>query len=307
MDYKDYYKILGVERSATADEIKKSYRKLAMKFHPDRNPGNKSAEDKFKEINEAYEVLSDAEKRGRYDQLGDSYFNWQQAGGPGNFNWNDWGNQNVRGQSVNMGDLEDLLGGSASFSDFFNFIFGGTGGATQATRGTRRRTAVRSPEYEQKISITLQEAYSGAERILQFDNQRLHIKIPRGAQTGTKVRMAGAGPESGGRKADIYLIVEVIPDPQFERKGDDLYSEVPVDLYTAVLGGVVTIPTLASAVVLTVPAGTQPGQNFRLSGRGMPNLHDPQHFGDLYVKAKITIPRSLSPKQKALFEQIRQA
>ncbi|MHB1119488.1 MAG: DnaJ C-terminal domain-containing protein [Bellilinea sp.] len=304
MEYKDYYKILGVEKNASEEEIKRSYRKLAMKHHPDRNPGNKSAEEKFKEINEAYEVLSDSQKRSRYDQLGDSYQRWQQTGGsPGNFNWNEWFTQKPGGRATQV-DMDDLFGGLGGFSDFFSSIFGGTGGTS-----TRQQTARRQRQpvaYEQAIQISLDEAYRGANRILQINGRRLEGKIPPGAKTGTKVRLAGKGPEGpDGQKSDIYLVVEVLPDPRFERKGSDLYNEVTIDLYTAVLGGQVRVPTLTSDVVLTIPPGTQPGQKIRLSGRGMPDLRNPQNYGDLYVSIKIQVPRELTAKQRELFEQLR--
>jgi len=300
MEYKDYYKILGVDKKATEDDVKKAYRKLAMKLHPDRNPGNKAAEEKFKEINEAYEVLRDKEKRARYDQLGDSYQRWQQTGGaPGNFNWEQWTSGAPGGRTTQV-DMDDLFGGLGGFSDFFSSIFGGMPGT--ATRQTTRRT--RQPaSYEQPVQITLEEAYKGAARALQVDGRRLEGKIPPGAKNGTRVRLGGMGPAG----SDIYLVIEVAPDSRFERKGNDLYGEVTVDLYTAVLGGQVRVPTMTSEVVLTIPAGTQPGQKIRLAGRGMPELRNPQTFGDMYVTVKVQLPRQLSAKQRELFEQLRKS
>ncbi len=317
MDYKDYYKILGVERSASADEIKKVYRKLAMKYHPDRNQGNKTAEDKFKEINEAYEVLSDPQKRSRYDQLGDSYNSWQRGGAQGGFNWNDWINQAQqqagRGGAtyrVDSTGFEDIFGGG--FSDFFNAIFGGmAGGAArqgprsnpstaQTTRLDPRHAAPRT--IERNVSISLDEAFRGTQRILQVDDRRLEVKIPPGAGSGTKVRVAGNS--SNGLKQDIYLVIDMLPDSRFERKGDDLHSEVAIDLYTAVLGGQINVGTLSGNVMLKIPSGTQPGQTFRLAGRGMPRLRNPQNFGDLYAKVKVQLPKTLSAKQRDLFEQL---
>ncbi len=309
MEYKDYYKILGVERKASEDDIKKAYRKLALKYHPDRNPGDKKAEEKFKEINEAYQVLSDPAKRSRYDQLGDSYSSWQQRGAPGGgFNWEDWyapgQSGNVR---VDMGNLDDLFGGG--FSDFFRRIFGGMPDVDtfQQGRGQQAYRQARSvrPSYEQPVTISLQEAFSGATRRLDIDGRRIEVKTPPGARTGTRVRVREAVPAGAdGQKGDLYLVIEVAEDPRFERKGDDLYSEAPVDLYTAVLGGEIKVVTLSGNIVLTIPAGTQPGQTFRLAGRGMPNLKNPQTKGDLYVKAKVTIPRDLTPKQKELFREL---
>lgn len=309
MEYKDYYKILGVEKNADEDAIKKTYRKLAMKYHPDRNPGNKGAEEKFKDINEAYEVLRDPKKRARYDQLGSSYSNWQQTGGqPGNFNWDEWFVRTPGGARSTQVNMEDLFGSSGGgFSDFFSSIFGGMG-TENIRRGTRQTTrqAAQPAQYQQAVQISLAEAYHGATRLLQIDSRRLEGKIPPGAQTGTKVRLAGLGPQGpGGEKSDLYLVVEVLPDTRFERKGNDLYTEVSVDLYSAVLGGQVKVPTLDSEVVLKIPAGTQPGQKIRLSGRGMPHLRDPQMYGDLYVVVKVKIPRQLSDKQRELFEKLR--
>lgn len=311
MEYKDYYKTLGVERGASADQIKRAYRELAKQYHPDRNPGNKAAEDKFKDINEAYEVLSDSTKRARYDQLGDSYSQWQRQGGAGNFNWNDWFSQGAPGGTrVEVGDINDIFGGG--FSDFFNMIFGGMSGrgASGMPGGmgdfgsVRRGTARPQPQvYEQPVQITFQEAYQGTARTLQIDSRRLEVKIPAGAKSGTKVRMAGIG----GASADLFLVIEVLPDARFERDGDNLSTEVAVDLYTAVLGGQVNVPTPTGEVVLTVPAGTQPGQTFRLAGRGMPHLGKPQQMGDLLARIKVTLPRNLTASQRALFEQLRQS
>jgi len=310
MDYKDYYKILGVDRNATEAEIKSAFRKLALQYHPDRNPGNKAAEEKFKEINEAYEVLSDPQKRARYDQLGDSYSRWQQRGAPGDFNWGDWVTGVPQGGGVqwNVGNLDDLFGGAGGFSDFFQAIFGGGFGGQGGRAGTReqtRRAAQRPITYEQDVQISLDEAYRGAERTVIVDNRRLQMKIPAGARTGTKVRMAGAGPVGpNGQASDLYLNIEVLPDPRFERRGDDLYTDVPTDLYTAVLGGEARVQTPEGPVVLTIPPGTQPGQSFRLSGRGMPVLRNPNKKGDLYARIKVQIPRNLTPEQRKLFEQL---
>ena len=310
MEYKDYYQILGVDRKATPDDIKKSFRKLAMKYHPDRNKDNKQAEEKFKEINEAYEVLSDPKKRERYDQLGSSYQQWQQRGGnPGNFNWNEWyTSQGGRGQQVNPEDFGDIFGG---FSDFFRVIFGGmpVNGRTvnrQASRPGATRMNRQPARLEQKVQITLEEAYHGTQRVLQIDDRRIEVKIPAGARTGTKVRVAGAGPESGyGQKSDIYLGIEILPNEHFSVNGSDLTTEVKVDLFTAVLGGTVTVNTLSGNVSLSIPPGTQPGQKFRLAGRGMPILKSANSFGNLYVQVKVELPRKLTDEQRHLFEELK--
>lgn len=309
MEYKDYYKVLGVDRKVSAEEIKKSYRKLAMKYHPDRNPDDRAAEEKFKEINEAYQVLSDKEKRARYDQLGSSYNSWQQTGAGGNFNWDDWfSGAPGGGVRVEMGGLGDM------YSEFFNAIFGGMGGMGGVGTQSRRRTAnprtrqqayAQPQTYEQPVTISFYEAYHGAERVLQLDGQRVTAKIPAGAKTGTKVRISGVGPAGiDGRKSNIHLKITVADDARFERKKDDLYTDVKVDFYTAVLGGKVKIETPTGNVKLKIPAGTQPDQLFRLAGRGMPKLRSPKSFGDLYARVKIETPRTLSPEQRRLFEQL---
>lgn len=306
MEYKDYYKILGVSKTAGEEEIKKAYRKLAMKHHPDRNPGDKSAEEKFKEINEAYEVLRDPQKRARYDQLGESYHQWRQMGGqPGNFNWEQWFSGAPGGARTTQVDMEDLFGGMGGFSDFFSAIFGGMGADTMRSSSTTRRA--RQPQnVEHPVQITLEEAYRGTTRFLQVDNRRIEGKIPPGAQTGTRIRLPGGGPVApDGQKTDLYLVIEVLPDARFERKGNDLYSEVSIDLYTAVLGGQARVNTLSGEVMLTIPPGTQPGQKIRLAGRGMPHLRSPQTFGDLYVTVKVQIPRQLNERQREVFEQLR--
>lgn len=304
MEYKDYYQVLGVGRQASKDEIKKAYRKLALQYHPDRNPNNKQAEDKFKEANEAYQVLSDAEKRSHYDRLGADYSRWQQTGGRGGFDWGQWST----GQPGNVrveysGNVEDLFGEGGGFSDFFQQIFGGMGGFE--TRG-RRGQAARQPEaYEQPVTVSLEEAFHGGTRLMQLDGRRLEVKIPAGARTGTKVRMAGAGPAGrGGQPSDIYLVIQVADDPRFAREGDDLTTEVEVDLYTAVLGGETRVPTLDGQVVLKVPPGTQPGQSIRLKGRGMPQLKNNKTRGDLYAKIKVRLPKNLTSKERKLFEEL---
>ncbi len=309
MEYKDYYKVLGVDRQASEDQIKRAYRDLAKKYHPDKNPGDKAAEEKFKSINEAYEVLKDPQKRKRYDQLGDSYSSWQQGGRQGNFNWEDWFSQSsgAGGQRVNV---DDLFGGAGGFSDFFSAIFGGMGGV--GTRTQTRRTSTQSrqaaPAAEVPVTISLAEAYHGTTRKVQAGDRLLEVKIPAGARTGTKVRMKGAaGPSPYGQAQDLYLVVKVESDPRFERKEDDLYTDVSIDLFTAVLGGQVKVPTLSGEVLLTIPEGTQPGQAFRLAGRGMPRLSAANTHGDLYARIKVTLPRKLTPRQKTLFEQLRQS
>jgi curved DNA-binding protein len=296
MDYKDYYKTLGVERNASDDDIRKAYRKLAMKYHPDRNPNDKEAEERFKEINEAYQVLSDATKRAHYDRLGSDYSNWQQRGAPGDFNWDQYGGF-PGGVRVDYGDLDDILGGAGGFSDFFRTIFGRS--AEGAGTGTRTRTRQQPQGYQQELSITLDEAFHGTTRLLQTDGKQKQVRIPAGVRTGSKVRVAGAGPNG----LDLYLIVDVQEDKRFERRGNDLHTTATVNLFTAVLGGEAEVETLNGKIKLNVPAGTQPEQVFRLAGRGMPTVKNADEKGDLYVRLKVQIPKYLSPKQRELLEE----
>jgi len=295
MEYRDYYKILGVSRSASAGEIKSAYRKLAMQYHPDRNPGDKQAEDRFKEMNEAYQVLSDPQKRARYDQLGESYSKWQQNGASDNFDWGRWTGQSGA-QQVNMGDLF----GEGGFSDFFSAIFGGMNvGQAVRSRGSRR-----TPSMQQQVSISLKEAFSGTTRTLQIGNRRIEVKLPAGSRTGTKIRVPAAGSAGAdGNPSDIYLILDVAGDPVFERDGNDLHTQVTVDIFKATLGGEAEVKTMAGKVLLTIPPGTQPDQVFRVSGRGMPQLKNPETKGDLYVRVKLQVPRQLTARQKSLLEE----
>lgn len=315
MDYKDYYKILGVDKNATEKEIKAAYRKLARKYHPDVNPNNPQAEARFKEINEANEVLSDPKKRAKYDQLGADWQRWQQSGGrPTDFNWGQYttgpGGERVHVRYASPEDLEDLFGGGSPFSDFFTSIFGGMGGGRGGrTGGFEYRPQPRTgQDFAHPVEISLAEAYHGTTRILEKeDGRRLEVKIPAGAKTGTRVRMRGEGGAgaAGGQAGDLYLEVEVKADSRFERKGDDLYVTVPVDLYTAVLGGEARVPTPAGSVNLKIPAGSQNGQSIRLRGKGMPKLGKSGEFGDLYARLDVRLPTKLTPKQRELFEQLR--
>lgn len=297
MDYKDYYQVLGVPRSASADEIRTAYRKLAMKYHPDRNPNDKQAEDRFKDANEAYQVLSDPQKRARYDQLGSAYSSWQNRGAPGGgFDWSQWTtSQPGSGQQVNF---EDFFGGAGGFSDFFSTIFGGM----PTSGGTAGRFSPRmARQNEQPVNISLTEAYAGTSRVLEGGGKRVTIRIPAGVKTGSKVRAAGAAPDG----SDVYLKINVEKDAHYERKDDDLYTSVSVDIFTALLGGEAEVNTLGGKIRVNIPVGTQPEQLIRLTGRGMPKVKSPESKGDLYVRVKIQIPKTLSARQKELLEQAR--
>ncbi len=332
MEYKDYYKILGVARGASADDIKKAFRKLARKYHPDVNPGDKKAEAKFKEINEAYEVLSDSEKRNKYDTLGP---NWQEQFGPSGFsgarrtyNYGAGG----RGQQFDFD--------ANNFSDFFETLFGRSsgfgstgGGRANGSRNDMRRRA--GDDIEQPVEVTLQEAYAGGARTFNIQstevcptcqgtgevgnktcptcngqgmvprNKRIQVKIPAGVDNGSKIRVAGEGQPGigGGPRGDLFLVISVKPDPMFERKGDDLYVDVDVELVKAMLGGEVPVPALdGRKLMLTIPAETQNNRTFRLAGKGMPRLRG-EGNGNLYARLKVVLPTRLSQEERGLFEK----
>jgi curved DNA-binding protein len=303
MEYQDYYKLLGVDKNADEKEIKKAYRKLARQFHPDMNPNDKTAEKHFKEINEAYEVLSDADKRAKYNQLGSNYQQWQRMGGQNNpnagFNWGNWAANN----QGNTGGFrtQDFNEGGAEFTDFFSTIFGG---------GARTRESYKQPirgrDLEQPIEVTLEEAYKGTERVLNRAGKRRTIRIQSGVKEGTRIRVAGEGEPgyANGPSGDLFLIVNIKPHDRFERQDDDLYTDLKVSVYTAALGGEVHVQSLAGDVKLRIPAGTQSGKTIRIAGRGMPRLHQPDQKGDLYARVLIQIPTNLSEEEQSLYERL---
>lgn len=294
---KDYYKTLGVSRTASDKEIKSAFRKLAKKYHPDANPNDPSAEAKFKEINEAYEVLSDKEKRSLYDRFGT--VDPQQVG------WNPGASRGAGTGGYTTYTNVDY----ADFSDIFESIFGGAGRRT--AEGSTRRGGmgfrVDGEDIYHNVQITLREAYEGAVRLITKGDRTLRANIPPGATTGTKVRLSGEGEPglNGGKPGDLYLIIEVLPDEQFTRDGDDLTVDVKVDMFTALLGGEVEVPTLGRPVKLKIPAGTQAGRRFRIAGKGMPKLRKPGEYGDLYARVIITVPEKLSPQQREMVEALR--
>ncbi len=311
MDYKDYYNVLGVKRDASADDIKKAFRKLARKYHPDVNQNNSTAEAKFKEINEAYEVLGDPDKRQKYDQFGADWNRYQQTGGTGGFDWSRYVNQ-PGGVRVDFGDFNGM-GGSSGFSDFFETLFGGGIGGAQADpfgrTGTRPR---RGQDVEQPVDITLEEAYNGTQRQLRVQGNNgqtrtLTVRIPAGVDTGGRVRVAGEGRPgaNGAPHGDLFLAINVLSHERYTRDGQDLRLRAPVDVYTMVLGGDVRVPLLSGkTLTLHVPAGTPNGKTFRVRGQGMPRPGQTDQRGDLFVIAEAQLPTNLSPEERALWEEL---
>ncbi len=306
MEYRDYYKILGVDKNASQDEIKKAYRKLAVKYHPDKNQGNKEAEEKFKEIGEAYEVLGDAEKRKKYDALGENWKNFQQ--GRAYSGENPFGDFNFGqgGTYVEM-DLDDFLGGSNQFSDFFNAFFGGGRRSNFSRSGGSKWTNFQRPsDLEATLEITLEEAYKGTSKIIDLGTEKIRVKLKPGTADGQNLKISGKGERlSNNSSGDLYVKVRVLNHPNFERKGDDLYTTQKINLFTAVLGGDVIVDIFGSKLKLSIPAGTQNGKTFRLKNKGMPKYQNENQFGDLYVKVEVQIPDKLSDKQKQLFEELK--
>jgi DnaJ-class molecular chaperone len=313
VQYKDYYKVLGVSKDVSADQVRKAYRKLARELHPDVNKAS-GAESRFKEVNEAYEVLSDPEKRKRYDQLGanwQQYEQWQDQGGGRNFEWAYSGPE-----GFTFGNGGEDLGDLGGFSDFFRTFFGDlAGGRPGAGTTTRRARARAGQDLETVVEITLPEAYRGAERALEVADptngaapRRLSVKIPPGVRDGQRIRLAGQGGAGGGggRRGDLYLVVRVREHPFFRREADDIRVELPVTLAEALLGGEVVVPTLKGRVTLRIPPETQNGRVIRLAGQGMPRLGGAGH-GDMYVTVRVVLPQHLSEEERAAIRKVAEA
>ena len=302
MDYKDYYKTLGVEKTATQDQIKKAYRKLARQYHPDVNPDNAEAEQKFKEANEAHEVLSDPEKRQKYDQLGADYQRYQQTGGrPGGGGGGgfDWSQYAQGGGGFGGAGGGDPFGG-ADFSDFFSSMFGGAGGGGG---GSRPRAG---QDYQAELELTLEDAYQGGPRTLTVNGKNLRITIQPGVEDGQIIRLrdqGGAG-RNGGPAGSLYITLRIRPDARYARTGNDLTMDVPVDLYKALLGGEQTVETLSGAVKINIKPETRNGTRLRLRGKGFPVYQHKGQFGDLYLRLSISLPQHLTEQEKALFQQL---
>ena len=281
MNYINYYNVLGIDKSASDDEIKKAYRKQARKYHPDVNPDNKEAERKFKEVNEAYEVLSDATKRQKYDQYGSNWKHADQFGG-GPFTY-------------------DSQGGDAQyFSDFFNNLFGG------GFRGGFGNRSFRGEDLTSELALDLRDVYQTHKHTIVLGEKQLRITIPAGVTDGQKIRLKGQGGEGmrGGEKGDLYLTFRIRRDPVFERNGQDLHANIPVDLYTALLGGTIEVNTLAGKVKVRLKPETPNGTKMRLKGKGFPIYKQEGDFGDLYITLQVELPTKLSNEEKALLEQL---
>ena len=309
MEYKDYYKILGVDKSATQDEIKKAYRKLAMKHHPDRNAGNKSSEEKFKEITEANEVLSDPEKRKKYDTLGANWNQYQHTGGGQGFdnfftNFGRGGRQSGSGSTYEYsGNINDIFGdlGGGGFSDFFESFFGGSG-AGFGGRTQQQKTAI---DVEANMNVTLEDIFVGSEKTIQVEGKKLKIKINPGTKDGQKLRLKGLGRSktATGNKGDLYLNIHILQHPFYEIIENNLYYNLDVDLYTAILGGKENIKTLdGKTISITIPEGTESEKILRLKGLG---LISENIRGDLFVNIHVTIPKDLNKEEKELFNKLK--
>ena len=294
MEYIDYYKALGVDKNASAEDIKKAYRKLARKYHPDVNPNNKEAHKKFQEINEANEVLSDPEKRKKYDQYGKDWKHAEEF---------EKARQQQQRQRQYTGGEEPFYGngGEQDFSDFFESLFGG-----MRSGGRKKETRFKGHDYEAELHLGLREAYTTHQRTLTVDGKNIRITIPAGVENGQKIRLKGHGAPgvNSGPNGDLYITFVIEDDPQFKRLGNDLYTTADVDLYTAVLGGETMVETLSGKLKLKVPAGTQNDTRTRVKGKGFPVYKKEGEFGDLYVTYKVRIPTNLTEKEKELFIQL---
>jgi len=299
MDFKDYYKILGIAKTATADEIKKAYRKLAIRYHPDKNPNDKSAEEKFKEINEANEVLGNEEKRKKYDELGENWKYYQQSGQGQGFDRSKWAdNHGGTSYDYTTGNRFD----EENFSDFFSSVFGGQfGGGRQGKQGS-----FKGQDYNAEMQMSLEEAYLGTSSQLELDNQKLQLKIKPGVKNGQVLRLKGKGGKgvNGGPNGDLYITVLIPEHSHYVRKENDLYCDIPVDLYTAILGGHTLVRTLRNPIKMNIAKGTTNGKVLRLKGMGMPIYGKENEYGDLYAKVNVVLPQHLSSKEEELFKEL---
>jgi curved DNA-binding protein len=302
MKYKDYYKILGVSKTATPAEVKKAYRSLANRYHPDKTKGDKAAEEKFKEINEANEVLSDPAKRKKYDQFGADWKHYEEAGAqPGGFDWSKYASSGGQTHWSNNQESGAPFTGEG-MGDLFEMLFGQHSGQ----RPGRRNAVFKGEDLETETTLSLEEAYHGTTRLIQLNEQTIKVTIKPGVADQQMLRIAGKGGSgsSGGTNGDLYLTVRVAPYPGYHRMGNDLHCDLPVELYTALLGGKTQINTLKGKVTVNIPKGTPNGKELRLRGLGMPVYAKKTKFGDLHVKVEIVLPENLSQEETELFEKL---
>ena len=304
MEFKDYYKIIGVDKNASQDEIKKAYRKLAMKYHPDRNQDNKKAEEKFKQITEANEVLSDPEKRKKYDTLGSNWKQYQSQGQGFEDFYSHFGSSGRGAQYSYSGNIDDLFGNISGFSDFFESFFGRSGAAAGRTQSVRSR---KGQDFEATLYIPLIETFNGTTKEISVGGKRVRVKISPGTKDGKKLRLKGLGNDgmNGGEKGDLYLTLKIEKDPYFDLDENNLYYDLYVDLYTAVLGGKKQVITLGGKTInITIPKGTDSGKVLRLKGLGFPTSENSKIYGDLLVRIKVELPQNLTKEEKELFEKL---
>ncbi|KAA9331981.1 DnaJ C-terminal domain-containing protein [Adhaeribacter soli] len=305
MEYKDYYQTLGVSKTASKDEIKKAYKKLARKYHPDVNPGNKEAEEKFKAVSEAHEVLSDEEKRKKYDQLGADWKRYEQTGGgPGGFDWS----QYTGGAGPGGGRYTHFEGdfGGTDFSDFFSSIFGGMGGGGRTRGGRRGSMAHKGQDYTAELNLSMAEAFHGVQKTITLNGKNLRISIKPGVEDGQTIRLKGSGGPgmNGAENGDLYITLRITPDHRYTRKGNDLFIDAPVSVYKAALGGEEIVDTLSGRIRIKIQPETQNGKMLRLKGKGFPVYNHPGQHGDLYIKTVLHLPEKLTDKEKDLFRQL---
>jgi len=306
VDYKDYYKVLGIEKSATPEQIKKAYRKLARQYHPDVNPNDQGAEQKFKELNEANEVLSDPEKRKKYDQFGADWQRYQQQpgggagrggqpGGGGGFDWSQYTQGQGGGGGSSFGEGED-------FSDFFGSLFGNMGGGARA--GGSRPGA--GQDYQAELELSLEEAYRGGPRTITVNGKNLRLTIQPGVANGQTIRLRDQGGpgRNGGPSGSLLITFHIRPDARYARTGDDLTQDVPVSVYKALLGGEQAVETLSGSVKIKLKPETANGTRLRLRGKGFPVYRKEGQFGDLYLRLSLTLPQHLTEQEKELLQQL---
>lgn len=299
MAFIDYYKILGLEKNASADDIKKAYRKLARKYHPDMNPDNKEAEKKFKEINEANEVLSNAENRAKYDKYGENWKHGEEYERAQQQQRQQYSGGGAGFSGANFGEGED-------FSDFFQSMFGGGGGFGRSSRGSASGK-FKGQDVSAELTLSLRDAAKTHQQTFDINGKKVRITIPAGVYDGQQIKLKGHGNPgiNGGPNGDLFITFTIAEDKDLKREGDNLRSTVDIDLYTAVLGGDVNIQTLDGSVKLKVKPETQNGTTVRLKGKGFPVYKKEGQFGDLYVTYNVTIPTNLTDAQKELFQQLK--